>query len=82
MGYTECHGRHSHSGGNDYAGTITLSPSDPLALIKILCTAEEGKWQTLQLRFSSSGAAYYRDKCTYWYLFFRKPRTGVHLTSC
>lgn len=28
MGYTECHGRRSHCGGNDYAGTITMGPSD------------------------------------------------------
>ena len=43
MGYNECHGRHPDCSGNDYAGTITLCPSDPLALIKVFCTAKKGK---------------------------------------
>ena len=68
MVYTSCHGRHSHCGSNDSAGTITLLGHFTHRL-KPSFTAKKGKRQALQLRVNSDCTAYYRDKFTDWYLF-------------
>ena len=61
-------GRHSHCGGNELAGTITLL-GHFAHLLKPSFTAKKGKRQAPQLRVKSHCTAYYRDKFTHWYLF-------------